>query len=343
MRTIPGYWLTVAGFSFSSKPDVTFRRVVSSVNMIGAKGEKCAGSPGKHSVNEEEDRGAADCAIMTIENPYQASDATEMSKEARTMAESKRLRAIIVDDEQLGRQKILEMLKNDHSVEVIAECTNGRDAVEAIRSKLPDLLFLDIQMPGLDGFGVLEALDQHHLPAVIFVTAYDQYAVQAFEVHALDYLLKPFDKERFHSALQRAKSYIEQQKQGDARERVLALLEGLRAARRQASRLVVKSGGRVFFLKTEEIDWIEAAGNYVRLHVGNETHLLRETMSAIEKKLDPNQFIRIHRSTFVNMEKIKELQPWFHGEYVVILRDGTQLTMSRSYRNHLPELLGKAL
>jgi two-component system LytT family response regulator len=259
------------------------------------------------------------------------------------MAESKRLRAIVVDDEPPGRQKIKEYLKHDQDIELVAECSNGREAVEEIRSKSPDLLFLDIQMPGIDGFGVLEELDGDHLPAVIFVTAYDQYALQAFEVHALDYLLKPFDKERFQGALQRAKSHIEQQKLGDVRHRLLALLEGMRAAKRHANRLVVKSAGRVFFLKTDEIDWIEAAGNYVRLHTGNDTHLLRETMGAIQKKLDPNQFIRIHRSTFVNMEKIKELQPWFHGEYVVILRDGTQLTMSRSYRNNLPELLGRGL
>jgi two-component system LytT family response regulator len=178
---------------------------------------------------------------------------------------------------------------------------------------------------------------------VIFVTAYDRYALQAFEVLALDYLLKPFDKDRFQLALQRARTQIEQEKQGDSRQRLLSLLEGMRAARKHTNRLVVKSGGRVFFLKTDDIDWIEAAGNYVRLHVGTDTHLLRGTMGAIQKKLDPNQFMRIHRSTFVNLEKIKELQPWFHGEYVVILRDGTQLTMSRGYRSNLPELLGKAL
>ena len=259
------------------------------------------------------------------------------------MAEPKRLRAIIVDDEPPGRQKIREMLKGEPDVEVLAECTNGSEAVGAIRSKSPDLVFLDIQMPGLDGFGVLEALgDNHHL-AVIFVTAYDRYALQAFEVHALDYPLKPFDKDRFQLALHRARTQIEQEKQGDSRQRLLSLLEGMRAARKHANRLVVKSGGRVFFLKTDDIDWIEAAGNYVRLHVGTDTHLLRGTMGAIQKKLDPNQFMRIHRSTFVNLEKIKELQPWFHGEYVVILRDGTQLTMSRGYRSNLRELLGKAL
>jgi len=259
------------------------------------------------------------------------------------MAEPKRLRAIIVDDEPPGRQKIREMLKGEPDVEVLAECTNGSEAVGAIRSKSPDLVFLDIQMPGLDGFGVLEALGDNHHPAVIFVMAYDRYALQAFEVHALDYLLKPFDEDRFQLALQRARTQIEQEKQGDSRQRLLSLLEGMRAARKHANRLVVKSGGRMFFLKTDDIDWIEAAGNYVRLHVGTDTHLLRETMGAIQKKLDPNQFMRIHRSTFVNLEKIKELQPWFHGEHVVILRDGTQLTMSRGYRSNIPELLGKAL
>ncbi len=259
------------------------------------------------------------------------------------MTESERVRAIIVDDEPPGRQKIREMLKNEPDVELVAECTNGPEAVDAIRAKSPNLVFLDIQMPGLDGFGMLEALGNNHVPVVIFVSTYDQYALQAFEVHALDYLLKPFDKQRFQHSLRQAKTQIEKEKQGNFHQRLLSLLEGLGAARKHANRLVVRSWGRVFFLKTDEIDWIEAAGNYVRLHVGTDTHLFRETMRAIQKKLDPNQFIRIHRSTFVNIEKIKELQPWFHGEYVVILRDGTQLTMSRSYRNNLPELLGKAL
>jgi len=259
------------------------------------------------------------------------------------MPDSKRLRAIIVDDEPPARNKIRELLKSDADVEIIDECSNGREAVQSITTNSPDLVFLDIQMPELDGFGVIEAIGPEQLPAVIFVTAYDQYAVHAFEVHAIDYLLKPFDRQRFQTALNRAKDHLHSDHREELNQQLNTLLRQLKGPKKQAERFVVKSGGRVFFLKNDEIDWIEAAGNYVRLHIGNETHLLRETMSAIQKKLDPALFIRIHRSTFVNIEKIKELQPWFHGEYVVIMRDGTQLTMSRSYRSTLPELLGTTL
>lgn len=259
------------------------------------------------------------------------------------MADKKALTALIVDDEPPGRHKIREMLKHESNIEIIGECTNGVEAVEAIQSKKPDLVFLDVQMPELDGFGVIKKIGVNNLPEIIFVTAYDQYALQAFEVHALDYLLKPFDKERFQNALQRAKDHILQRDQNDIGQKLLSMLQELKLDQKHSDRLVIKSGGKVFFLKTDEVDWIEAAGNYVRLHAGGESHLLRETMSGIQKKLNPNQFIRIHRSTFVNIEQIKELQPWFHGEYVVILKEGTQLTMSRSYRNNLTDLLGKVL
>jgi two-component system, LytTR family, response regulator len=259
------------------------------------------------------------------------------------MPETKRIRAIIVDDEPPARNKIRELLKANPDVEIVDECSNGREAVQSIASKAPDLVFLDIQMPELDGFGVIEAIGPEHLPAVVFVTAYDQYAVQAFEVHAIDYLLKPFDRQRFQTALNRVTDYLQSNQRDELNQQLNSLLRQLKGPRKQTERFVVKSGGRVFFLKNDEIDWIEAAGNYVRLHVGTETHLLRETMSAIQKKLDASRFIRIHRSTFVNIEKIKELQPWFHGEYVVIMRDGTQLTMSRSYRSSLPDLLGTSL
>ena len=259
------------------------------------------------------------------------------------MSGTKRIRAIIVDDEPPARNKIRELLKTDPDVEIIDECSNGREAVQTIVAKSPDLMFLDIQMPELDGFGVIEAIGPDQLPAVIFVTAYDHYAVQAFEIHAVDYLLKPFDRQRFQTALDRAKTHIQPDHRKELNQQLNSILHDLRGPARQHERFVVKSGGRVFFLKNDEIDWIEAAGNYVRVHVGKEAHLLRETMNAIAKKLDPAFFIRIHRSTFVNIEKIKELQPWFHGEHVVILRDGTQLTMSRSYRNNLPELLGTSL
>ena len=259
------------------------------------------------------------------------------------MAATKPIKAIIVDDEQPARNKIRELLKTDPDVEVIDECSNGREAVQTITAKTPDLMFLDIQMPELDGFGVIEAIGLDQLPALIFATAHDHYAVRAFEVHAVDYLLKPFDRQRFQTALDRAKTHLQLDHRKELNQWWNSILRELKAPVRRDERFVVKSGGRVFFLKNDEIDWVEASGNYVRVHAGKETHLLRETMNAIAKKLDPALFIRIHRSTFVNIEKIKELQPWFHGEYVVILRDGTQLTMSRSYRNNLPELLGTSL
>jgi two-component system LytT family response regulator len=240
------------------------------------------------------------------------------------MTETRKLKAVIVDDEPPARNKIHELLKMEPDI-VIDECSNGREAVISIATKSPDLVFLDIQMPELDGFGVIEALGAERLPAVIFVTAYDHYAVQAFEVHAVDYLLKPFDRQRFQTALSRAREHLQVNQRDKINQQLNSLLRQLKSPKPQSERFVVKSSGRVFFLKNDEI------------------HLLRETMNAIQKKLDSGRFIRIHRSTFVNIEKIKELQPWFHGEYVVILRDGTQLTMSRSYRSNLPDLLGTTL
>jgi two-component system LytT family response regulator len=252
------------------------------------------------------------------------------------------IRALIVDDEPLARERLRALLAGDPDVEVVGECSDGREAIAAVREHRPDLLFLDVQMPKLDGFQVLEAIGPEHLPVVIFVTAYDCYALRAFEVHALDYLLKPFDRQRFDKALGRAKTRIQRSRTADVSQQLVGLLEDVKAARKPLERLVIKSAGRVFFLRLEEIDWIEAAGNYTRLHVGSETHLLRETMGGLETKLDPDKFLRIHRSTIVNIERIQELQPWFHGDYVVILRDGTQLTMSRNYRQKLQDLFGKA-
>lgn len=255
--------------------------------------------------------------------------------------ETKRIRALIVDDEPLGRTVIREMLRGDADIEIIGECANGHEAVELISRTRPELLFLDVQMPEVDGFEVLSALDE--LPLVIFVTAYDQYAVRAFDVHAVDYLLKPFDRDRFGKAVQRAKAQLKQTHNDAVNERILALLEEQKAKTRYLERLVVKANGRVFFLKASEVDWIEAEGNYVCLHVRKDSYLLRETLSSLEAQLDPQKFPRIHRSQIVNVERIRELQPWSHGEYHVILHDGTQLTLSRSYRERLHELLGKTL
>ncbi len=197
-----------------------------------------------------------------------------------------RFKAVIVDDEPLAREKIREMLKDDAAIEIVAECASGPKAVAAIEKFHPDLLFLDIQMPQMDGFAVLGAISQENMPHVIFVTAYDQYALKAFEVYALDYLLKPFDRERFRSAVNRAKSQVRKDQTSQVSEGILALLAELQASSRQLDRLVIKNAGRIHFLKTNEIDWIEAEGNYVRIHSGKESHLLREPISSLETQLN---------------------------------------------------------
>jgi two-component system, LytTR family, response regulator len=255
----------------------------------------------------------------------------------------RKIRALIVDDEPLARRRIHRLLRGDPEVEVVGDCAGGSEAVRAIEESSPDLVFLDVQMPEVDGFAVFEAVGADRMPLVIFVTAYDQYAIRAFEVSAVDYLLKPFDRHRFGVALERAKSRLRSSRGGETAERALALLEKLRARSDCLERLVVKAGGRVFFLKAEEIDWIEAEGKYVRLHVGKDSYLLREAISSLESHLDTRRFLRIHRSTIVNIESVRELEPWFHNEYRVVLRDGTQLMLSRSCRKRLGELLGSPL
>ncbi len=255
----------------------------------------------------------------------------------------KKLRTVIVDDEPLARERIASLLSAEQDIEVAAQCRDGEEAVAAIERHSPDLVFLDVQMPGLNGFEVIEAVGAEKMPIVVFVTAYDQHALRAFQVRALDYLLKPFDRERFADALQRARTQIQREETGDLGRRLLALVKDLRRDQPKTDRLVVKSGGRLFFLRTDEIDWIEAAGNYVRLHVGPASHLLRETMNAIEARLDPEKFFRIHRSRIVNMERIQEMQPWLNGEFAVLLRTGTRLTLSRGYREKLQERLGRAM
>ena len=259
------------------------------------------------------------------------------------MTATRRIRTLIVDDEPLARRKVRRMLARDPEVEILGDCANGREAIASISTHNPDLVFLDVQMPEIDGFDVLESIPPAEMPFVIFVTAYDQYALRAFEVSAVDYLVKPFDRRRFEKALQRAKSRLATERGRDLNQQTLALLEELKARSSHIERLVIKAGGRAFFLKTDEIDWIEAEGKYVRLHVGKESYLLREAIGNIEGQLDPKRFPRIHRSTIVNIERVRELQPWFHNEYRVILKDGTELMLSRSCRKRLGELLGSAL
>jgi two-component system LytT family response regulator len=252
-----------------------------------------------------------------------------------------KLRVLVVEDEPLARERIHTLLAEENDVEIVGEAADGRTAVSRIRALDPDLVFLDVNMPELNGFGVIEEIGIDAMPPVIFVTAYDQFAVQAFDAHALDYLLKPFDTERFHAALDRARQALRRQHAGSLDRRLSDLLEDLRKPH-YLERLAVKSGGKILFIRTEDIEWIGAEGNYARLHTGERSHLMRETMTSLETKLDPGRFLRIHRSTIVNADAIAELEPLFQGDYVVVLRNGTRLTSSRGYRANLQEFMNRA-
>ena len=247
---------------------------------------------------------------------------------------------LIVDDEPLARKRIRDLLVKMDGYEVVAEAGDGHEGIAAVKKHRPDLLFLDIQMPELDGFEMLSKISDEQLPVVIFVTAYDKYALQAFEAHAIDYLLKPFDDERFYESLERAQTMI-RAKQPDNQEALGALLETLKMPQpRYQSHFAIRTNDRAVVVQSDSIEWVESASNYVRLHVGAESHLLRETMNAMEDKLNPGTFVRIHRSTMVNLNQIKELHPWSHGDYVVLLHNGQKLRMSRSYRERLRDRLG---
>ncbi len=252
-------------------------------------------------------------------------------------------RVIIADDEPLARARLRMLLAEESWLDVIAECSDGPSTIAAIEKFRPDLVFLDVQMPGGSGFDVIQSVGAGRMPFVIFVTAFDRYALRAFDVHALDYLLKPFDRDRFRDALTRARERIERSSNGDLERRLLAIVNDLKPAPQSLERFVIKSGGRVFFLRAEDIEWIEAAGNYVKLHVGAETHVFRETMNSLEARLNPSVFFRIHRSHIVNIERVRELQPWFNGEYVVFLTSGARLTLSRGYREKLQDRIGRPL
>ena len=235
-----------------------------------------------------------------------------------------KIRTLVVDDEPVARARVMSLLRDEADIEVIGECESGPEAISAIETTSPDLVFLDIQMPQMNGLELAKTLGET-MPAVVFVTAYDEYALRAFEVHALDYVLKPFSAERFKSALMHARQHLSTRKAPGSPE----------AAPTRRERLVIKSSGRIYFVRTLEIDWCEAAGNYVRLHVGQQTHLVRGTMGHIESQLDPAQFVRVHRSTIVNVDRIQELRSSFNGEYVILLHDKTRLTLSRGYRDGL--------
>ncbi len=247
------------------------------------------------------------------------------------------IRALIVDDEALARERVRTLLAAAPGVEILTECTGGREAVEAILEHQPDLVFLDVQMPDLDGFQVLEALGDDQLPAIVFVTAYDEYALRAFDVHAVDYLLKPIEPERFAKTLEHVRTTL-----GNRSERLEALLDALATRDLPLDRLVIRTRGKVSFLKPSEIDWVEADGKHVKLHAGRETHVVRQQLKRLEPRLAPHGFVRVHRSAIVNVDRIKELEPWFHGEYVVILKDGTKLTSSAAHSEALHRIIDAA-
>lgn len=251
------------------------------------------------------------------------------------------LRVLIADDEPVARRRIKRLLRAESDVDVVGEAGDGRTAVDAIRKHSPNLVFLDVQMPELDGFAVLGALGERP-PAIIFVTAYDEYALRAFEVHALDYLLKPFTRERFAAALYRAREEVSRPERGlDAR--LTSLLERLTADLRYLTRIPVRTGGRIRIVEAAEIDCVMAADNYVTIRAGGKEYLVRDTMDRLEQRLDPRKFVRIHRSTIVQLDRLRELQPSFHGDFSVILRDGTRLTLSRTFRDRVAQLLGRPL
>ena len=250
------------------------------------------------------------------------------------------VKALIVEDERLAANALHRLLLNDTGVHVIGIAADGKTAVQKIQALKPDIVFLDIEIPEMNGFDVIEAVGIDNMPIVIFVTAYDRYTLRAFEVHALDYLLKPFEEGRLTAALERAKRELEFRRTYQ-RSKLTGLLESV-ADRRGLRRFPIKSGGRTVFLQLDEIDYLEAAGNYVRLHIGPNEYLTRDTMSSFESKLSESDFVRIHRSVIVNRKRIKELRPWFTGEYVVILTTGKELTLSRGYRDRLPLLLAPA-
>lgn len=248
------------------------------------------------------------------------------------------IKALIVDDEPLARDRIREMLKEHPEVEVIGEARNGQEAIDSITNHNPDLVFLDVQMPDLDGFDVLQNLKAEQIPLVIFVTAYDHHALRAFDVHAVDYLTKPFDRKRFAEAIDHAKVFMKGAKEPDT-ARILSMLQEIRAGARYLERFAIKNGETVFFVRAEDVDAIEAQGNYVRLNLAGSSHLLRDTLNNIESQINPRMFVRIHRRTIVNIDRVKEVQTWARGEYRVVLVTGAHYTLSRGYRQHFEKFI----
>lgn len=259
------------------------------------------------------------------------------------------MRVLVVDDEPLARERIVRLLSGRPPVREVIEAPDGPSAIEAIRTRKPELMFLDVQMPGVDGFGVLRAVGLDKLPAVVFVTAYDAHALRAFEVHAVDYLLKPYDTDRFWAAFRRGSEAVAMRSVLGAGRKLATLLNEFDTGTpsesaapeplRHLERIAVRAEGRIFFIRPADVDWCESAGNYVKLHVGRNVHVIRETLSNLEARLDPSVFIRIHRRLIVNLDRIHELQPWFGGDQIVILKDGARLRLSRTFREKVAEKL----
>ena len=252
------------------------------------------------------------------------------------------IRVLLSDDEALARERLRRMLEDQPDLQIVAECGDGKSAIALIKQEKPDLVFLDIQMPEVDGFGVIAALQGEHVPLTIFVTAYDKYAMKAFEVHALDYLLKPVGKDRLSEALGHARKQLSHPSEATFQRKLLDLLADLESRQQAPQRIVIKADGEIVCLKPNEIDWAESAGNYVCLHVGPNTHILRETITSLESRLGQRQFLRVHRSTLVNVDRIKALRPSLDGDYSILLRDGTKLTLSRGFRENVLKRLGTA-
>lgn len=251
------------------------------------------------------------------------------------------IRTLIVDDEPLARARLRGLLAAEPDVEVVEECANGLEAIEAIEERRPDLVFLDVQMPQVDGFAVLEAVGAARMPMTIFVTAYDQFAIRAFDAQALDYLLKPYPEERFRTALERARRAVGEHTARQAvQQEIAALVSSLAEQRERPERVIVRSGAKIGFVEVTAIDWVQSEGNYLRLHTGKTSHLVRETLAGLEIRLDPKQFVRIHRSTIVNVRAVKQLESLYQGEYAVIMQDGTKLTSSKTYRRRLEDAFG---
>lgn len=249
-----------------------------------------------------------------------------------------KIRTLLVDDQSTGLAVLRDMLRHEADVDIVGTAASGRQAIETINRLAPDLVFLDVQMPELDGFEVVNQIQLSQMPIIIFVTGHDDYAVKAFETRALDYLVKPCKLARLRSAMDRVRQQIQDHRNGDIQQKLDSLMEDLKSNAKHPDRLAVKSDGRIVFLKLSDIDMVEAADNYVKLYAGKETHMLRETLTALEEKLPPALFVRISRSTIVNIESVKELHPMFHGDYAVALHNGTRATLTRGYREQLRHL-----